>query len=444
MTGDLAGLPTIAALATPLGRSGIAIIRISGPTTSQVLTKLTGRVPPPPRQATLCKLKNPGTDEVLDEALILWFPAPASYTGEAMAELHVHGGPAVIEGIMAALLGECDVKMAEPGAFSRRAFDNGKLDLTEIEAVADLIAAETSAQRQQATRQLSGALGRKAEAWRTGLIEACAYLEAAIDFPDEDLPEETFKRAAPLLQAILDEMSATLADGAVGERLRDGLVVAIIGPPNVGKSSLLNALAKRDVAIVSEYAGTTRDVLEVALSLGGLPVVLVDTAGLRDADNPVEREGVKRALERAGSADLRLILEDVTAEKQASEFYIAPQQDDIRVATKFDLNAQKNDADVCISAKTGLGLPELIQAIQARASALMTAETAPILTRQRHRQELTGAVEALGAALAGNPAFPELMAEDVRRACAALGRITGRIDVEDVLDAIFSSFCIGK
>jgi tRNA modification GTPase len=438
---------TIAALATAPGRAAVAVVRVSGTRAGEV-AGLLGADAVAPRRAELRTLKDPQTGEQLDRALVLWFPAPASYTGEDIVELHLHGGHAVVDSVLSAL-GALGVAVAEPGEFTRRAFENGKLDLTEVEALADLIAAETREQQRQASRQLSGQLRVQADGWRATLVRAAALVEVAIDFPDEDLPADVAARAAPLLRSVRDEIAAQLVDAHRGERLREGLSVALVGPVNAGKSTLLNTLARRDVAIVSEHAGTTRDVLEVFLDLGGFPVTLIDMAGLRDSGDPIEREGVRRARERAARADLRLLVIEAQDTSNWKELDIDPSAEDILIRTKSDLGpatpARGWPGEVIdISAQTGEGLDRLIGAVGARARSMMTAECAPLITRARHRQELSRTMRDLEAALAAPQGSPELIAEEIRAANHALGRLAGRVDVEDVLDIIFAEFCLGK
>jgi tRNA modification GTPase len=360
-----------------------------------------------------------------------------------MAELHVHGGAAVVEGVSRALTA-LGLRMAEPGEFARRAFENGKIDLTQAEGLADLIDAETEAQRIQAQRQSSGALRAVYDGWRERIIEAMALVEAAIDFSDEaDIPREVFAKARPLSHALAAEIAAHLADGRRGEILRDGLHVVIAGAPNAGKSSLLNALAQREAAIVSEEAGTTRDIIEVRMNLGGYPFIFSDTAGIRDAPGAVEREGVRRAVCAAESADLILWLEDASATP-------SPPLDDIgrhsgkviRLDTKTDLARPR--CGLGVSVATGAGLPELLERLIAEAKSRLGADESVVITRQRHRQELEVALAALQRFLSGADIEPELRAEDLRDAGHAIGRITGRVDVEQVLGQIFAQFCIGK
>jgi tRNA modification GTPase len=393
---------------------------------------------------------------------VLWFPAPASYTGEDVAELHVHGGRAVIEAVLAALGAIDGLRLAEPGEFTRRAFLNGKLDLTAAEGIADLIDAETEAQRRQALRQAGGALDALYEGWRRDLIEAMALLEAALDFADEgDVPEDVMAPAWDGLARLSDAIAAHLADGRRGEILRDGFHVVLAGAPNAGKSSLLNALARRDVAIVSPDAGTTRDVIEVRLDLGGLPVILSDTAGVRsatDIDNAgaIEAEGIRRTLVRAGEGDLIVWVMDAGAAPSALPPEIAARTGDVRwVLNKADLLAGSisamsglaglaADQALPVSAKTGAGIDALVALLTAAATERVGDQSSPIITRARHRQELDRCRAALLSAIGGDRNQLELRAEDVRLAATALGRITGRVDVEDILDRIFASFCIGK
>jgi len=388
-------------------------------------------------------LVDPATGERLDDALVLWFPGPRSATGEDVAELHVHGSRAVLAAIMQALRG-LGLRLAEPGEFTRRAFHNGKLDLLQAEAVADLVAAETEAQRRQALRQLDGELGGRYRGWSDRLTRILAHLEAAIDFPDEDLPPEIEDRIIGEIELLIAEIERHLADGHRGERLRDGIMVAIVGPPNAGKSSLLNRIARRDAVITSPVAGTTRDIVEVAIELQGYPVVLADTAGLRDSDDVVEQEGLRRALRRAAEAEIRLFVFDARCPDQVLSAASWPGPDTILVANKIDLVQVRRDLSssaLPISALTGEGVEGLLSALGERIVQTYRIE-APVLTRARHRQALEEAASALRRALGA--ALPELRAEDLRLAWRSLGRITGAVDVEDLLDVIFRDFCIGK
>ena len=436
-------MTTIYALSTAPGKAGVAVLRISGAGAGEALLALSGLSSlPAPREAVLLRLRDPDSGAPLDRALVLYFVGPASFTGEDVVELHVHGGRAVVASVLRALASLPGLRAAGPGEFTRRAFENGRLDLTEVEGLADLIDAETEAQRRQAFRQMEGALGRLYEGWRHRLMRVLAYAEAEIDFPDEDeVPGDLIARLGPELSALETEIASHLDDGRRGERLRDGIEIAIIGPPNAGKSSLLNRLAGRDAAIVSDEAGTTRDVLEVRLDIGGVPVTLADTAGLREAANAIEREGVRRALARAEAADLRLIV----AAPGVGDFSLA-QPGDILILNKIDLGAPVPEGAIAISALTGEGLDRLEAELASRVGAEYEMRENPVITRARHREGLAECASSLArahAALAsGRDA--ELVAEDLRLAARALGRLTGRVDVEDLLDIIFRDFCIGK
>lgn len=509
---------TIFALSSGRPPAAIAVVRLSGPRAGDALEALTGRLPNP-REATLARLREPATGETIDEGLVLWFPAPGSVTGEDVAEFHVHGGRAVVAALLAALGGLEDCRPAEPGEFTRRAFDNGKLDLTRVEGLADLIAADTEAQRRQAFRQLRGWLGDRAEAWRTALIAALALIEACIDFADEgDVPEDLISPALATARTLRDEIAAALANECRGERLREGLVVAIAGPPNVGKSSLINKISRREAAIVSPFAGTTRDIIEVHLDLGGAPVTLLDTAGIRDSDDPVEQEGVRRARARAAEADLVLWVVDATAEKGAPvgaeragggrtagkppiwtvlnkidllerevKEAAPPERDDLaagrlnpsghapraaghpviteralstgspasagddartsRDSTSIHPTLMSGEASqpFAVSARSGEGLQELLAAVERFAGEFLGGGEPALVTRERHRLALQETLAALDRALAEPPVDrEEIVAEELRLAARALGRLVGRVDVEDILDVIFRDFCIGK
>ncbi len=450
--------PTIFALSSGRPPAAVAVVRICGPQAGRVLETLIGRVPPP-RRAALARVRDPAAGEIIDEALALWFPGPNSETGEDMAELQVHGGQAVITALIAALARIEGCRMAEPGEFTRRAFLNGRLDLTEVEGLADLIAAETPAQRRQAFRQLKGLIGDQAETWRRRIIEALALVEARIDFSDEaDVPEDLIAPALHAAQQLRETIAAALADGGRGERLRDGLVVAIAGPPNAGKSTLLNRLARREAAIVSPYPGTTRDVIEVHLDLAGYPVTLLDTAGIRASDDPVEQEGIRRATARAAAADLVLWVIDSQAAEPPfgrnlesfgkTECWLVHNKLDL-AGDKLWINGEYRSAPYAkrfaISAATGAGVEVLIGALADFAQAYFSATESALVTRARHRHALEQTVAALDHALAQSPSgAEELIAEDLRNAATTLGRLTGRVDVEDILDVIFRDFCIGK
>ena len=403
----------------------------------------------------LARVRDPASAEVIDEALALWFPGPRSETGEDMAELQLHGGHAVIAAVLDALGAIDGCRLAEPGEFTRRAFENGRLDLTEVEGLADLIAAETPAQRRHAFRQLKGLIGDRAEAWRKQIIEALALIEARIDFSDEaDVPEDLVGPALYAAQQLRCEIGEALANSR-GERLRDGLVVAIAGPPNAGKSTLLNRLARREAAIVSPVPGTTRDVIEVHLNLADYPVTLLDTAGIRESSDPVEQEGVRRALARAETADLVLWVTDGSATGGAarqqprnpvkSETWVLRNKVDL-VVDNLCKNSESGFGKVfAISAVTGVGMEALISALAAFAGEFFSATESSIVTRTRHRQALEETAGALDRALAhGAGGSEELIAEELRSAATTLGRLVGRVDVEDILDAIFRDFCIGK
>ncbi len=483
------GQQTIFALSSGRLPSAIAVVRVSGPQSAAVVAALAGQLPVP-RMATRRVLRD-GRQQPIDEALVLWFPAPASATGEDVAEFHVHGGRAVLAALFAALSAFEDVRAAEPGEFTRRAFENGKLDLTEAEALDDLVHADTDRQRRQALRQLKGLLGDQARNWRAQIIEASALIEAGIDFADEaDVPAELLAPAVARIKVLLGEIEQVLAGQGRSERLRDGLVVAITGPPNVGKSTLMNQLARREVAIVSPHAGTTRDVIEIQLDLDGYPVTVIDTAGIRETDNPVEQEGVRRAKTRAAEADLVLWLVD------AGEHGQPPPQGDApiwMVHTKIDLvDASKSPVLILspaqpgvskdggsqgprpgpffethrpetaggpvgsrpqperdpraffISAIRGDGVAELIAALVAFAEVFFGSEEGGLIGRERQRKLLQQTADALRRCIGAISQGEELAAEDLRMAAYALGRLLGRVDVEDILDAIFREFCIGK
>jgi len=442
---------TIFALSSARGKAGVAIVRVSGPaalSSLQALAQLA--VPPAPREALFRAILDPRDRSMIDRALVLPFKAPASFTGEDVVEYHLHGSTAVVDSLLSALSSFPAHRMAEPGEFTRRAFENGKLDLTEAEAVADLINAETQMQRQQALLQMDGALSSLYEGWRERLIRAMAYIEAVIDFPDEDVPDSETQKVVPEIAALSKEIESHLNDNRRGERLRDGIHIAIVGAPNAGKSSLLNLLAKRDIAIVSPMAGTTRDVIEAHLDLGGYPVVLADTAGLRPEEisedgghGSIESEGIRRALERARNADLRLLVFDGTEKVLNSHTQALRDDNSVSVFTKKDSPAFHEGAGVAVSSTTGDGIEDLLAILADRIKSLyaLSRET-PSLTRARHRDALLECLECLRKAQSS--VRPELMAEDIRIAARALGRITGRVDVEDLLDVIFRDFCIGK
>lgn len=435
---------TIFAPASGHGRSAVAVLRLSGPAVPAVATALAGRLPPP-RRATLCTLRQPETGEPLDRALLLRFPAPSSFTGEDVLEIQHHGSIAVARALADALAAMPGVRPAEPGDFTRRAFLNGKLDLTQAEGLADLIEATTAAQARAALRQLEGVLGRRFAGWREQLLQALALLEAEIDFAaEEEVPETLWDGLAGGLAGAAEAMRQQLADGDRGERLRRGLTIAVVGAPNVGKSSLVNALARREVAIVTALPGTTRDVIEVSLDLAGLPVTLLDTAGLRESLDPIEREGIARARQRAAAADLRLRLVD---DPSAVGDDAADAGASMVVLNKLDLwrDAALPAGVPAISLKSGEGLPALIETLREMAAGMLPGDDAVLLTRSRHRRALEEAAAALERALVlGGHADLGLLAEEVRLAARALGRVTGAFGVEDILDRVFATFCIGK
>jgi tRNA modification GTPase len=479
--------PTIFALSSGRGPAAIAVVRISGPRAGEALKALSGKIPAP-RQAALGRIRDPVTGDIIDEALILWFPAPHSETGEDVAELQLHGGRAVIAAVLAALAPLEGLRPAEAGEFTRRAFENGKLDLTAVEGLADLVAAETQGQRRQAFRQMKGLLGNRAETWRQRLIQALALVEARIDFSDEaDVPDNLLAPALAIARTLETEIAAALADSRTGERLREGLVVAIAGPPNAGKSTLLNRIARREAAIVSPYAGTTRDVIEVHLDLLGWPVTLLDTAGIRDTEDPVELEGVRRARDRAAAVDLVLWVVDAGEagqnrlkstkkaqnspqnwlirnkidllqgrnESNATSRRRSEHKPDPNKAVKNIVNNElthKNESEACknelifnISAVTGEGFDPLLAQLARHAEDFLAGAEQAVVTRERHRRTLEEVLAALRRAQSGEVAGREdLLAEELRIAARALGRLTGRVDVEDILDVIFRDFCIGK
>ncbi|TDI56952.1 MAG: tRNA uridine-5-carboxymethylaminomethyl(34) synthesis GTPase MnmE [Alphaproteobacteria bacterium] len=442
---------TIFALSSGGAPSGVAVIRLSGPQTGDLVRLYAGKLPAP-RRASLRTLRLPETGEIVDQGLVLWFPAPDSFTGEDSGEFHCHGSRSVVTAILDSLAKQPSCRLAEPGEFARRAFDNGKLDLTSVEGLADLINAQTEAQRRQALDQTRGGLFAATETWREALIEMRALVEARIDFSDEgDVAETGTAEIDRRIERLRDEVGSVVATADRGERVRTGFKVAIAGRPNAGKSTLLNALARREVAIVTDEPGTTRDILEVPLDLGGFPVLVYDTAGLRVAAGKAEQEGVRRALARAGSSDLILWLSAPEDRAMPPE----PLNDSVPiwfVGTKTDLGNpaspalspcdEKYAARFSISAKTGDGLAGLESALQEAASKAMTGDAAFTITRLRHKVLLEAVVADLGAALGVSQ--DEIVAELLRRAGDSLGRLTGRIDVEDVLDRLFAEFCIGK
>ncbi|HPG88035.1 MAG TPA: tRNA uridine-5-carboxymethylaminomethyl(34) synthesis GTPase MnmE [Hyphomicrobium sp.] len=436
---------TIFALSSGPGKAGVAVIRVSGPVARSVMAAMAAPEVAD-RRVAFRRIVHPQTGALLDRAVVVFFAGPKSETGEDVVEFQGHGGRAVVRAILDALATIPGCRMAEPGEFARRAFHNGKLNLVEVESLADLVDAETDAQRRLALAS-GGQLTALYDEWRTRLIEVAALTEAAIDFSDEgDVSAASFEAARRAAAPLADDVARHLDDGHRGEILRDGFRVALLGAPNAGKSSLLNALARRDAAIVSEDAGTTRDVIEVRLDLDGYPVIVSDTAGIREADGRIEQEGIRRSLSAARDANLTLWLSELGLDSPPKEI---SRETLLAVRTKTDLDlpnqAVAPGSDLAISTKSGAGLGELVSAITRRAAdALSQSADMPAVARARHRALLEQARASLGDFLTGSADELELRAEDVRRAAHALGRITGRVDVEDVLDQIFSRFCIGK
>jgi tRNA modification GTPase len=447
---------TIIALASGSGRAGVAVVRVSGPGALGVLAHFSSDLAPPARRAAVRVLRD-ADGGFIDEALVLWMPGPNSFTGEDVVEFHLHGGPAIVEAVLSAATKSRLCRIAEPGEFTRRAFDAGRLDLTQAEAIADLIDAETDGQRRQAARLYQGEAAQVFETWRGLLMSAMAALEASIDFPDEaDIPGEVDLSALEPIETLAADLESALGDAGRLRSVREGFRIAILGPPNAGKSSLMNRLARREAAIVSPVAGTTRDVVEVRLNLAGYPVWVADTAGLREASDAIEAEGVRRALARAEEADLRVWVFDSTQAESGNVSRetspgAAPREGDLTVLNKADLtgsgSAKGGDPNTyLVSAKTGAGFDALERRLVEIVRKSLDADEAPLVTRARHRElveEALGAVErALEGARIGIGA--ELVSEDLRLAARALGRITGAIDAEDLLDRIFSQFCVGK
>lgn len=441
-------MDTIFAPATAPGRSGIAVLRISGDAAAEVFAHFS-LSPPTPRMAAMAAPVNPHTKEIVDHGLMLYFPAPASFTGEHVVEFHFHGSRAVMQEMLL-LLGEMEgFRLAEPGEFARRAFFNQKIDLTQAEAIADLIDAETTAQKRQALRQMDGSLARRCEELRGAIIEVRAHLEAFLDFPDEDIPDSIAASLDEEIMGVASRITKLLGDGGTGEKIREGFHAAILGAPNAGKSTLLNLLARRDVAITSPEAGTTRDVLEVHLDLGGFPLTLADTAGLRETENAIEAEGIRRAEARGAMADFRLLVLDASMPLSEQRFLLShQQQDDVVILNKTDLNTPYID-EFCVlpgllplSAKEESGIENLISLMKQRMEERLSAGQDALITRTRHRLAFERAQHHLTQAC--RTTALEIKGEELRLAGQELGKIVGTIHIEDVLDVVFSSFCIGK
>lgn len=444
---------TIYALATPYGYSGVAIIRVSGVHARLCLEKICNLSDCEPRRVYFHKLVSHVSRETIDEALVTFFQAPASYTGEDVVEFQIHGSIAVIKALLQELSSLDGYRLAEPGEFTRRAFENDKMDLTQAEGVIDLIHAQTALQKSQALNQIHGSLSGIYEAWRDRLVKILAHLEADIEFPDEDDPQDAGSNIMPDIAEMIQDMNVHLSDNNRGEILREGLQVSIFGAPNAGKSSLLNALAKRDAAIVSELAGTTRDMIDVKLDLDGVPITLTDTAGLReklenkDAHDAIEHEGIKNALDLAERTDIKILLYDGLAEEPDPITLSLTDENSLIVISKSDKEIinQYPGPTITLSSKTGHGLNELLAKLKEQAFSKIVSSEAPAITRQRHRQNIQLCLESLQRAQSAvHSGMPELMAEDLRLATRHLGRITGKVDVEDLLDVIFNDFCIGK
>jgi len=442
---------TIYALSSGPGIDGIAVIRVSGKNTTDVIKKITGGKLPSPRVATLTKFNKIGTKELIDEGVIIWFPAPNSYTGEDLAEFHVHGSRAVINAMHASISKIKNCRLAEPGEFTKRAFQNEKINLLKAESIADLISSETEIQRKQALKIMSGKSSDKFNSWREKLLKILSHVEAKIDFPDEDLPKDIISEIQKKSNNIIKEIKKTLNDQKVGERIREGFKIAIVGPSNSGKSSLLNYLSKRDVAIVSEIAGTTRDVIETHLNLDGYPVVISDTAGIRSSKNEIEKKGIKIALNKAEDADLKLLIVSAKNVNFAGVLKSLLTKNAILVVNKSDLIKVKLNSKfkkyehVLISIKKDINLNKLISKIKTKLKNKFTSSEDVLITRERHRQNLINCVKHLEKFKKKNSAQDfDKAAEDLRLATRHLGMIVGKVDVEELLGSIFNDFCIGK
>ena len=442
---------TIYALSSGPGIAGVAVIRVSGKDTSEVIKQITGCELPRPRVATLKKLKNSNTNEMIDEGIVLWFPGPNSYTGEDMVEFHVHGSRAVISAIHHTISKVKNCRLAEPGEFTKLAFQNGKINLLKAEGIADLVSAETEIQRKQAVEIMSGKSSDKFTSWRAKLLKILAHVEAKIDFPDEDLPKDTLDEIQKTSNQVSKEIEKVLDDQKVGERIREGFKIAIVGPTNAGKSSLLNYLSRRDVAIVSEIAGTTRDVIETHLNLDGYPVVVSDTAGIRESKNEIEKKGIKLALNRAEDADLKLIIVDAKSVDFTSVLKQLIDENAILIVNKSDLiagninNELKKYDHILVSIKNNLNLDQLILKIKKKLENKFISYGDILITRERHRQHLEKCIAHLKNFKSKNGSEDyDKASEDLRLATRHLGMIVGKVDVEEILGSIFNDFCIGK
>ena len=442
---------TIYALSSGPGISGIAVIRVSGKNTAEVIQKITGTKLPPPRLATLTKFNKNGGKELIDEGVIIWFPAPNSYTGEDLAEFHVHGSRAVINVMHSTISKIKNCRLAEPGEFTKKAFQNGKINLLKAESIADLISSETEIQRKQALKIMSGKSSDKFNSWREKLLKILSHIEAKIDFPDEDLPNNIIKEIQKTSHNVLTEIQKTLKDDKVGERIREGFKIAIVGPANSGKSSLLNYLSKRDVAIVSEIAGTTRDVIETHLNLDGYPVIVSDTAGIRNSKNEIEKKGIKIALNRAEDADLKLVIVSAQNINFTDVLKKLLTKNAILIINKSDLIKSKLNSKfkkyehVLISIKKDSNLNKLIRNIKSKLKNKFTTAEDILITRERHRQNLMNCVQYLEKFQKKKSEKDfDKAAEDLRLATRHLGMIVGKVDVEELLGSIFNDFCIGK
>ena len=442
---------TIYALSSGSGVSGVAVIRVSGKNTAEVVKKLTKSKLPRPRVATLKKFNKNGGKDLIDEGVIIWFPGPNSYTGEDLAEFHVHGSRAVINAMHLSISKIKNCRLAEPGEFTKRAFQNRRINLLKAESIGDLIASETEIQRKQALKIMSGKSSDKFNSWREKLLKVLSHVEAKIDFPDEDLPKNIIKQIQKTSKIVTKEINKTLDDQKVGERIRDGFKIAIVGPPNSGKSSLLNYLSNRDAAIVSEIAGTTRDVIETHLNLNGYPVIVSDTAGIRSSRNEIEKKGIKIALKRAEDADLKLVIISTKNVDFTSVLKELLKKNSILVVNKSDLlkgklnNKFKKYEHVLISIKKNINLDKLITKIKNKLKSKFTTSEDILITRERHRQNLINCVKHLQNFQKKKTTQDfDKAAEDLRLATRHLGMIVGKVDVEELLGSIFNDFCIGK